>query len=89
MNITLTKNPRKEQVSFYFFPVYGHINYSVDISSAADKTDPQQVPCKKKDNCRTYLLTYSQTNLQRFSDNKAFLMLSLMLLKCQAEVKHQ
>ena len=48
MNITLTKNPRKEQVSFYFFPVYGHVNYSVDISSAADKTSPQQVPCKKK-----------------------------------------
>ena len=48
INITLVKNPSKEQVSFYFFfQVYGHINYSVDISSAADKADPQQVPCKK------------------------------------------
>ena len=46
INITLIKNPSKEQVST-FFQVYGHINYSVDISSAADKADPQQVPCKK------------------------------------------
>ena len=47
INMTL-KNPSKKQFSTFFFRVYGHINYSVDFSAAADKTDPQQVPFAKK-----------------------------------------
>ena len=40
--------------------------------SAADKTDPQQVSCEKRDSCRTYLLPCSQADLQKFPDNKNF-----------------
>lgn len=38
------------------------------MSSASNKTDPQQVPCKKRNSSRRrYLLTYSQVNLQKFT----------------------
>lgn len=41
------------------------------MSSVADKNDIEE-PCEKRSSCRTYLLTYSQADLQKYLDNQAF-----------------
>ena len=43
--------------------------------------------CEKRNSCRNYLLTYSQANLQKFADNKAFSNVALNTFKNSSKSK--